>query len=35
MKWNGKEWKIDITELIDKFDEDKLKKVYDYAKTLE
>lgn len=34
-KWNGKEWKIRITELLDKFDEAKLKKVYKYAKKLE
>lgn len=33
-KWNGKELKISIAELIDKFDEEKLKKVYEYAKTL-
>lgn len=34
-KWNGKEWKIRITELLDKFNEAKLKKVYKYAKKLE
>jgi hypothetical protein len=33
-KWNGKEWKIRITELIDKFDEAKLRKVYEYANKL-
>jgi hypothetical protein len=33
-KWNGKEWKIRITELIDKFDEARLRKVYEYANKL-
>ena len=34
-KWNGKEWKIGITELIDKFDEAKLKQAYELIRTLE
>lgn len=29
-KWNGKKLKNDIIEAIDKFDEDKLNKVYEY-----
>ena len=34
-KWNGKEMKIDIMEMMEKFDEAKLKKLYKYAKKLE
>ena len=33
-KWNGMGLKNSIAELINKFDEEKLKKVYEYSKTL-
>ena len=33
-KWNGKEWKVRITELLDKFDEAKLKQAYELIRTL-
>ena len=33
-KWNGMGLKNSIAELINKFDEEKLKKIYEYAKTL-
>lgn len=33
-KWNGKELKISITEMLEKFDEAKLKQAYELIKTL-